>query len=188
MAQQVIINNCIIGYAFIERVNQISNKFSFSAYIPVDHPQLEEIKGACDSEWLKINPTGTGAAQSLGYSFITTADTKKIPADVISLMDPSKQYLLFKGTQEANTTTPIKLYDSQSTEIMDRSIIGNGTIANVCVSAFGYSTSGQKGCWTRSSATSYVYNFVDGGNAKFKLNNNKFVCDNDSSDCDKLLY
>ena len=50
-------------------------------------------------------------------------------------------------------------------------------------------TSGQAGCWSRTDATHYIYNFSDSndGNAKFKLEKNRLVCDNDSSDCDKLL-
>ena len=49
-------------------------------------------------------------------------------------------------------------------------------------------SSGETGCWSRSS-TSYVYKFVDSadGDAKFKLENNRLVCDNDASDCAKLL-
>lgn len=46
--------------------------------------------------------------------------------------------------------------------------------------------SGDKGCWTRSG-TSYVYTFIDSGSASFKLENNQLVCDNDATDCAKLL-
>lgn len=49
--------------------------------------------------------------------------------------------------------------------------------------------SGQTGCWSRQSATTYVYKFVDSadGDAKFKLENNRLVCDNDDADCAKIL-
>lgn len=48
--------------------------------------------------------------------------------------------------------------------------------------------SGDTGCWTRSG-TSYIYTFVDSadGNAKFKLDANRLVCDNDATDCATLL-
>jgi general secretion pathway protein G len=45
---------------------------------------------------------------------------------------------------------------------------------------------GDTGCWTRSG-TSYTYTFVDSGSASFKLANNKLVCDNDATDCNRLL-
>lgn len=45
---------------------------------------------------------------------------------------------------------------------------------------------GEKGCWTRSG-TSYTYTFADSGSASFKLENNKLVCDNDTTDCNRLL-
>jgi len=48
---------------------------------------------------------------------------------------------------------------------------------------------GQTGCWSRQSATTYVYKFADSadGDAKFKLENNKLVCDNDNADCAQIL-
>jgi len=46
--------------------------------------------------------------------------------------------------------------------------------------------SGDTGCWTRSG-TSYTYTFVDSGSASFKLANNKLVCDNDATNCNRLL-
>jgi len=45
---------------------------------------------------------------------------------------------------------------------------------------------GDTGCWSRSG-TSYIYTFVDSGSASFKLANNKLVCDNDATDCNRLL-
>jgi general secretion pathway protein G len=47
-------------------------------------------------------------------------------------------------------------------------------------------SSGETGCWTRNG-TSYTYTFVDSGSADFKLENNKLVCDNDATDCNRLL-
>ena len=49
-------------------------------------------------------------------------------------------------------------------------------------------TSGQKGCWTRTDATHYVYSFVDSGDALFKLASSRLICDSDEADCAKLLY
>ena len=47
---------------------------------------------------------------------------------------------------------------------------------------------GQTGCWTRSNnGLSYTYSFADSGDAKFKLLNSKLVCDNDTTDCNRLL-
>jgi general secretion pathway protein G len=43
----------------------------------------------------------------------------------------------------------------------------------------------SKGCWT-NSGQSYVYNLPDSGDAKFKLENNKLLCDGDAADCKKL--
>ncbi len=40
-------------------------------------------------------------------------------------------------------------------------------------------------CWT-NNGKSYTYKFADSGNAKFKLDKNRLVCDNDPSDCARL--
>ena len=42
-----------------------------------------------------------------------------------------------------------------------------------------------KGCWINNEE-SYIYRFPDTGEAKFKLKNNRLVCDNDDTDCKKL--
>ena len=49
--------------------------------------------------------------------------------------------------------------------------------------------SGQTGCWSRDSTvnTKYVYKFPGGGEAKYKLDKSRLVCDNDANDCKKLL-
>ena len=50
------------------------------------------------------------------------------------------------------------------------------------------SGSSDKGCWRTEAGTPkpYIYNFADSGDAKFKLENNRLVCNNDASDCAKL--
>jgi general secretion pathway protein G len=45
---------------------------------------------------------------------------------------------------------------------------------------------GDKGCWSRSG-DSYTYKFADTGDAKYKLVKNKLKCDNDATDCARLL-
>jgi len=40
-------------------------------------------------------------------------------------------------------------------------------------------------CWS-NDGTSYTYFFGDAGDAKFKLENSKLICDGDNSDCKKL--
>ena len=46
-------------------------------------------------------------------------------------------------------------------------------------------SSGQTGCWT-GSGTSFTYKFVDSGEAKFKLEDNKLICDGTATACAKL--
>ena len=47
--------------------------------------------------------------------------------------------------------------------------------------------SGATGCWTANvDSKTYVYSFPDTGDAKFKLDNNRLVCDDDAADCAKL--
>ncbi len=41
------------------------------------------------------------------------------------------------------------------------------------------------GCWS-NDGKSYTYFFSDTGDAKFKLEHSKLVCDNDTADCQKL--
>jgi len=45
---------------------------------------------------------------------------------------------------------------------------------------------GGQACWRRVNATQYEYYFPTSGSAKFKLDNNRFVCDNDTADCEIL--
>ena len=42
-------------------------------------------------------------------------------------------------------------------------------------------------CWNRVDATHYVYKFSGGGDAKYKLDKSRLVCDSDAADCKKLL-
>ena len=155
MAKNIQINNVIIQYCFLERVNPISNKFSFNCLIAQDHPQVQEIMDACTAEWTPISAgQPETSTQSMGYNWVMPNDTNKIHPDVAPLLDPSKQYLMFKGVQEANTNTPTKIFANMidpttnelvSGEVTNRNLIGDGTVANVSVNAFGYQASGQKG-------------------------------------------
>jgi len=46
----------------------------------------------------------------------------------------------------------------------------------------------DKGDWERKDATHYRYHFADGsGTADYVLSDNKLKCDNDETDCNKLL-
>ena len=47
----------------------------------------------------------------------------------------------------------------------------------------------SKACWSRSisgNTPTFIYRFPESGDAKFKLEGNTLVCDNDSADCAKL--
>ena len=148
MAKNFTINNVLLQYNFLERVNPVSNKFSFNCLVPQDHPQIQEIMDACMGEWNKVSEgAAETAAQSLGFSWVMPNDAQKIHPDLMAsgLLDPAKQYLKIVGTQPADTTTPIQVFDSAATEITQRSILGEGTLANVSLSSFGYKASGQKG-------------------------------------------
>ena len=46
---------------------------------------------------------------------------------------------------------------------------------------------GHTGCWKRVDATHYEYKFSGGGEAKYKLEKSRLVCDSDANDCKKLL-
>ena len=49
--------------------------------------------------------------------------------------------------------------------------------------------SGATGCWKRSvNGLKYVYYFAGSGDAKFKLENNRLVCDGDDADCNRILH
>ena len=157
MAKNIQIQNVIIQYCFLERVNPISNKFSFECLIPQDHPQVQDVMAACSAEWAAV---GAGqpetAAQSIGYNWTQPNDSKHIHPDVAPMLDPNKQYMRFRGVQDANVTPDraTKIYANMlaedgvtlvTGEVTNRSLIGDGTIANVSLNAFGYQASGQKG-------------------------------------------
>lgn len=146
MATNLTINNAIIQYAFLDQVNPVSGKFSFECLIPQDHPQVAEIQAACSAEYLTVSQGAPETqAQSMGWNWTLPTDTKHIHPDTLPLLDQTKQYLRFRGVQEANTNTPTAIFDSQATPITNRRLIGDGTIANVNISAFPYAASGQKG-------------------------------------------
>lgn len=46
---------------------------------------------------------------------------------------------------------------------------------------------GHTGCWNMVDDTHYEYKFSGGGEAKYKLEKSRLVCDNDPTDCKKLL-
>ena len=181
MAKNFQIDNVILQYVFLERVNPISNKFSFNCLIPQDHPQVQTLIDACSAEWLKVSAGAPeSSAQSIGYTLVAPNDPKKIEPSVAPLLDPTKNYYLFKGVQDANTTTPTRLFDTTPTEFFQRDLIGSGTIANVNLSAFGYSTSGQKGVklygqWIQ--VVKLVENPYAGGAAPAPVETGGFVAD-----------
>lgn len=150
----IIINNTILQYTFLERVNPISNKYSFNCLIPTDHPQAQDLINACSVAWSAVSAgSPETAAQSMGYTILNAGDqatlTKKVHPTLLPMLDPSKSYLLFKGVQDANTNSPTIIYaqDAEGNVVVvpQRNIIGEGTIANVSLNTFGYATSGQKG-------------------------------------------
>ena len=146
MASPIEIKGAIIQYAFIDRVNTVSKKFSFSALIPWDEncPQCQAIINASNAEWAKVS-AGAKKAQSMGYMILAANDTAHIHPDVMKMLDPNRYYLQVRPVQDENTTTPIALYDTVPQLIGNRNIVGNGTIANYKAVAYGYDSAGQKG-------------------------------------------
>ena len=146
MASPIEITGAIIQYAFIDRVNTVSKKYSFSALIPWDEncPQCQAIINASNSEWAKVS-AGAKKAQSMGYMILAANDTAHIHPDVMKMLDPNRYYLQVRPVQDENTTTPIALYDTVPQLIGNRNIVGNGTIANYKAVAYGYDSAGQKG-------------------------------------------
>jgi len=54
------------------------------------------------------------------------------------------------------------------------------------------STASSKSCWARTAGSTttpakFVYRFSDGTDAKYKLDKSRLVCDDNTSDCAKLL-
>ena len=156
MAKNITVNNVIVQYVFLERVNPVSNKFTFDCLIPQDHPQVAEVMAACSAEWLTVAAGAPEtAAQSMGTNWTLPNDTGHIHPDVAPMLDPNLQYLRFRGVQDAGVAPEkaTKIYANMQQpdgtigvgEVTNRSIIGDGTIANVNLNAFGYQASGQKG-------------------------------------------
>ncbi len=146
MASPIEITGAIIQYAFIDRVNTVSKKFSFSALIPWDENchQCQSIINASNAEWAKVS-AGAKKAQSMGYMILAATDAAHIHPDVMKMLDPNRYYLQVRPVQDENTTTPIALYDTVPNLIGNRSIVGNGTIGNYKAVAYGYDSAGQKG-------------------------------------------
>jgi len=103
---------------------------------------------------------------------------------VLSALATERQKRILTGsftpiTDLGDATNAFNKFDGAGREIMDIPVTN-------C-------SSGQTGCWKRVDATHYEYFFSDsttaasGGKAKFKLANSKLVCDNDATDCNKLL-
>ena len=146
MATQLQINGAIIQYAFINQINPVSKKYGYSALIPYDPacPQCQAVINASNTEWQKV-AAGSNNPQSLGYTIIPATDTQHIHESVIPMLDPTRHYLQIRAGQDGNAETLIPVYDSVPNLIPNGGIIGNGTIANIKIAAFGYATSGQKG-------------------------------------------
>ena len=146
MATQVQIEGAIIQYAFINQINPVSKKYGYSALIPYDPncPQCQAVINASNSEWQKV-AAGSNNPQSLGYTILAANDAKHIHESVMPMLDPTKNYLQIRAGQDGDSTTLIPVYDTEPKLIPNGGIIGNGTIANIKIAAFGYATSGQKG-------------------------------------------
>ena len=146
MATKVQINGAIIQYAFINQINPVSKKYGYSALIPYDPacPQCQAVINASNAEWQKV-AAGSNNPQSLGYTIIPATDTQHIHESVIPMLDPTRHYLQIRAGQDGDAETLIPVYDSVPNLIPNGGIIGNGTIANIQIAAFGYATSGQKG-------------------------------------------
>ena len=131
------INEVLLQWPFLEKVNEMSNKFSFECVIPVDHPQANLVLETCNNAWNQVSG-GSNNPQSMGYVLYQAGDLTRIAQSLHPLIDQTKQYILFKGTQNADTQYPIKVYDSQSSEIANVGIVGEGTLANVGLVVSGY--------------------------------------------------
>ncbi len=131
------VNNVLIQWPFLERVNETSNKFSFECVIPMDHPQAQEIINTCNNTWAQVSG-GTNNPQSMGYVQYGAGDLSRIAQSLHPRIDQTKSHLIFKGVQNADTQYPIKVYDSKSQEIPNVGIVGEGTVANVGVVISGY--------------------------------------------------
>ena len=131
------VNQVLIQWPFLERVNETSNKFSFECVIPMDHPQAQEIIDTCNNTWAQVSG-GTNNPQSMGYTVFQPGDLSRIAQALHPMVDPSKSHVIFKGVQNADTQYPIKVYDSQSNEVPNVGIVGEGTLANVGVVVSGY--------------------------------------------------
>jgi len=108
------------------------------------------------------------------------AKAKSVLSNVMSAMATERQKRILRGDFSAiedlgDTTYAFKQFK-------------NGTQSEILAFPEKNCQTGERGCWKRVNATSYVYYFADSadGDAKFKLFENKLVCDNDSVDCAKL--
>jgi hypothetical protein len=146
MATPIEIKNVIIQYPFLTRPNPVSKKYGYSALIPYDQncPVCQSIINASAAEWNKV-AAGATKAQSMGYTIIAPNDAAHIHESVMPMLDPSRYYLQLRAGQDGDAETLIPVYDSVPQLIPNGGIVGNGTIANIKVAAFGYNTAGQKG-------------------------------------------
>lgn len=146
MATPIEIKNVIIQYPFLTRPNPVSKKYGYSALIPYDEncPVCQSIINASATEWNKV-AAGATKAQSMGYTIIAPNDAAHIHESVMPMLDPSRYYLQLRAGQDGDAETLIPVYDSVPQLIPNGGIVGNGTIANIKVAAFGYNTAGQKG-------------------------------------------
>jgi len=100
--------------------------------------------------------------------------------NIVSALATERQHRILKGdftaiTDLGDSTYAFNKFDTDGTDILAFPIEN-------CAS-------GGKSCWERDSsdATKYSYTFVDGTDAKFKLDKSKLICDNDAADCAKII-
>lgn len=107
---------------------------------------------------------------------------KSVLSSVMSAMATERQKRILRGKADENIEdlgdATYAFYKFQ-----------NGTQSEILVFPEKNCATGQTACWSRASATSYIYKFADSAeaDAKFKLENNRLVCDGTAAACAKIL-
>ncbi len=119
--------------------------------------------------------------------FITTSEmgylskAQSVATNLMASMATERQKRVLKGNFDSIEDL------GDSTYVFNK--YKNGDHNDVLSSPMKNCSASQRACWERIDATHYVYKFVNAsdGEAKFKIDKNKFVCDSDEADCNKII-
>jgi len=111
-------------WIFINKLNVMANKYTVEFVVPSNSQTAQDILAAVNTEWSNVSKgANISTAQSKGYKIVKGNDPK-LTDEVRNRIDPNGEYMVFKGTQNANSKIKIEVYDSAATLITDPKLIG----------------------------------------------------------------